>query len=114
MLTFFYVNLQKNTVTEDGLYEFTDGCGRMSTAIAQKFVEKMNAEKRYAHQKYKIPSVLQIRMMGCKGILVHDPSLDDPTKNPEGIQVYLRNSQKKFPWNLATIKKGKCYYDMLY
>jgi len=44
-------------------FEFTDGCGRMSTRIAQKFVRKTG---RYQHLEYKVPSVIQIRIMGCK------------------------------------------------
>ena len=96
-----------NLVTSNGKYEFTDGCGRMSTQIARKFVEKMNVAHRYSHQApYYVPSVIQFRMMGCKGILVHDPTLDDSKTNPEGIQVYLRDSQDKFPWNRTTVKKG--------
>ena len=98
-------------MTTNGKYEFTDGCGRMSTKVARAFVENMtkynpNVVQRYAHQPFKVPSVIQFRMMGCKGILVHDPTLDDPDKNPDGIQVYLRDSQNKFPWNTKTIKKG--------
>lgn len=82
-------------------YEFTDGCGRMSTQLARKFCDKLEINYRYRHQKpYQVPSVLQFRMMGCKGILVHDPTLDEP-----GMPwLVLRDSQRKFEWNMKTKK----------
>ena len=84
--------LERDWKTACGEYEFTDGCGRMSTNIARQFLKAI-AEKndgnsvfgKYEHQKHQVPSVIQFRMMGCKGILVHDPTLDDkdPLKNLE-------------------------------
>ena len=48
-------------------FEFTDGCGRMSTGLARRFVEALRIGHRYEHQlPHKVMSVLQMRMMGCK------------------------------------------------
>ena len=84
-----------------GELEFTDGCGRMSTKIAKQFLQQMGnyAKERYSHQEYGVPSVIQFRMMGCKGILMHDPTLDE-----SGKDVMLRDSQWKFDWNMETRK----------
>ena len=86
--------LERDWKTACGEYEFTDGCGRMSTNIARQFLKAI-AEKndgnsvfgKYEHQKHQVPSVIQFRMMGCKGILVHDPTLDD--KDPLKISNFL-------------------------
>ncbi|CBY39877.1 unnamed protein product [Oikopleura dioica] len=83
---------------------FTDGCGRMSTQLAQRFTLNKHCANRYKHQSFEVPSIVQIRFMGCKGILVHDPSLDF-----SGKDVILRESQKKFEWNFNTIK-GRLKY----
>ena len=40
--------------------------------------------------------------MGCKGIIMHDPTLD-----AEGEILVLRKSQQKFEWNMNTIKGVK-------
>lgn len=88
---------------ENNRFEFTDGCGRMSTHLAKLFVKKLNIQYRYNHQSHKVPSVLQFRMMGCKGILVHDPSLDEQGQP----WVVLRDSQWKFDWNMETVKYGE-------
>jgi len=49
-------------------------------------------------------SVLQMRIMGCKGILMHDPSLDKPQADGKIYDVVLRDSQHKFDWNMKTVK----------
>ena len=46
-------------------FQFTDGCGRMSTNFARKFTND-KIRPRYHHQKYQMPSVIQIRIMGFK------------------------------------------------
>ena len=74
-------------------YNFTDGCGFISTECAQRVTEKMNLETVYKDVKApEIPSVFQIRLKGCKGVLCHNPSLE------QGIQI--RPSMEKFTWNL--------------
>lgn len=47
---------------------FSDGVGRMSEAVANTVAEVMNLDF--------VPSAVQIRMGGCKGVLSYDPSLD--------------------------------------
>ena len=51
--------------------------------------------------------MLQMRIMGCKGILMHDPTLDVPQDDGELYDVVLRDSQHKFEWNMKTVKKDE-------
>lgn len=74
-------------------YNFTDGCGFISTECALRITEKLNLQTVYKDVKSpEIPSVFQIRLKGCKGVLCHNPSLE------QGIQI--RPSMEKFTWNL--------------
>ena len=75
-------------------YNFTDGCGFISTECALRVTEKLNLETMYKDIKSPaIPSVFQIRLKGCKGVLCHHDCLE------EGIQI--RPSMEKFAWTLA-------------
>ena len=56
----------------------------MSTHIAKQFLQAIAKKnegnkiiEKFEHQTHQVPSVIQFRMMGCKGILVHDPTLDN-------------------------------------
>ena len=49
-------------------------------------------------------SVLQMRVMGCKGILMHDPTLDKEQPDGKIYDVVMRDSQHKFEWNKDTLK----------
>ena len=74
-------------------YNFTDGCGFISTECALRVTEKLNLQTLYKDVKSpEIPSVFQIRLKGCKGVLCHNPNLE------QGIQI--RPSMEKFTWNL--------------
>ena len=74
-------------------YNFTDGCGFISTECALRVTEKLNLQTLYKDVKSpEIPSVFQIRLKGCKGVLCHNPILE------QGIQI--RPSMEKFTWNL--------------
>lgn len=74
-------------------YNFTDGCGFISTECAQRVIETLDLETVYRDIKSpSIPSVFQIRLKGCKGVLCHNPSLE------QGMQI--RPSMEKFTWNL--------------
>ena len=42
--------------------------------------------------EYGVMSVLQMRVMGCKGILMHDPRLDQPQKDGKIYDVVMRDS----------------------
>lgn len=62
-------------------YVFTDGCGFMSTEFAKKIMAKLDLDY--------VPSVVQFRYKGFKGILVHVPELTQ-------YSVQFRESMKKF------------------
>lgn len=64
-------------------YCFTDGCGLISVDLAMELA----AELRLAH----CPSVFQIRLKGCKGVVALDPNL-------KGRQILIRKSMEKFIW----------------
>eukprot|EP00118_Oscarella_pearsei_P013827 m.114425 g.114425 ORF g.114425 m.114425 type:complete len:1639 (+) comp37497_c0_seq1:435-5351(+) len=76
-------------------FNFTDGCGRISLKAAREVVNALPPHVKwlYERQKTKVPSVYQIRLQGCKGVLALDVNL------PRGIQI--RPSMKKFEWRLS-------------
>ena len=63
---------------------FTDGCGAVSVALANRLKERCKRIDDYH------PSVFQIRYQGCKGVVMVDPNLK------EGQQLVIRPSMKKF------------------
>ena len=67
-------------------YNFSDGVGKISPALAQIAASELgilqNAEKP--------PSVFQIRAGGCKGVVAVWPTLSS-------TEIYIRRSQYKFP-----------------
>lgn len=72
-------------------YNFTDGCGFISKDCAEKVVRQLALENIYKDIiNPALPSVFQIRIKGCKGILVLSPTLAN------GIQI--RPSIEKFIW----------------
>ena len=74
-------------------YNFTDGCGFISKDCAEKVVQHLGLGNIYKDiTTPALPSVFQIRIKGCKGILVFSPTLG------KGIQI--RPSMEKFIWNL--------------
>lgn len=60
---------------------FTDGVGKMSPLLAQMVAEDWQLDT--------VPSAVQFRMGGCKGVLVTWPEA-------KGIEVHIRKSQEKF------------------
>lgn len=64
---------------------FTDGCGAVSQAIAERLRESCRLTDDNYH-----PSVFQIRYQGCKGVVMIDP------KRKETEQLVIRPSMKKF------------------
>ena len=73
-------------------FTFTDGCGFISTECARKVTKSLKLEYLYKDIKSpEIPSVFQVRIKGCKGVLCHDPRL------AQGIQI--RPSMEKFVWS---------------
>lgn len=86
-------------------FNFTDGCGFISTQCAQQVTNNLNIETVYESIKSpEIPSVFQIRLKGCKGVLCHNPNLE------KGLQI--RPSMEKFTWSrvgphpLGIVDKG--------
>jgi len=67
-------------VTSNG-YMFSDGCASMSLSIAKRAAEALNL--------HYIPSAVQIRLAGIKGMLSLDPTL-------EGDVICVRPSMEKF------------------
>ena len=65
---------------------FTDGVGKISPFLAQMVA----AEYRLPNSVNDPPSVMQIRLGGCKGVLTVDPAV-------KGKEVHIRGSQQKFP-----------------
>ena len=76
--------MYKEDIKSGGL-NFTDGCGAVSVELAKKFLEGIQG----VDVKY-LPSVLQIRYGGCKGVVMVDPNLKGAK------QLVIRESMKKF------------------
>ncbi|CAF0708569.1 unnamed protein product [Brachionus calyciflorus] len=72
-------------------FNFTDGCGLISIKLMTEITDKLNITSSYEHQKYKCPSVIQIRLNGCKGVL-------STWENMTERKIKLRKSLVKFEW----------------
>uniref|UniRef100_A0A7E4V712 RNA-directed RNA polymerase n=1 Tax=Panagrellus redivivus TaxID=6233 RepID=A0A7E4V712_PANRE len=82
-------------------YTFSDGCGRMSFKFAKEIAESLKLER-------CVPSVVQFRFRGYKGILYTDHHIDDIRELAESIgapstenmwyekSLFMRSSQLKF------------------
>ena len=75
----------EDITTIDGNFNFTDGCGKISERLARRILQGANVSL----ESHEIPSVLQIRYEGCKGVVVRDPSLTE-------VDLLIRKSMKKF------------------
>jgi regulator of nonsense transcripts 1 len=73
-------------------YTFTDGCGYISPVVAEMIADHLGISAKYKHQIYPYPSVFQVRLLGCKGVLSLKPSLE------KGVEI--RKSMEKFKWSL--------------
>jgi RNA-dependent RNA polymerase len=69
--------------TADRQYIFTDGVGKMSDMVARLAGDRMGI-------KNDVPSVIQFRLGGCKGVLTIDPNMRG------AIDIRVRESQFKF------------------
>ncbi|KAI8053420.1 RNA dependent RNA polymerase-domain-containing protein [Syncephalis plumigaleata] len=69
--------------SSDDKYMFSDGVGRMSVAVARAVEEKMGLKE--------LPSAIQFRLGGCKGVLTLHPPL-----SPASPHIEYRESQRKF------------------
>lgn len=81
--------IQIDDVERNG-YNFTDGCGKVSIKTAEALTKSLGVGHLYSHQEVKVPSVFQVRLKGCKGVLALDLGVE------HGIQV--RPSMVKFEW----------------
>jgi hypothetical protein len=73
--------------SSDGKFNFTDGCGFIGEGLARLIIDNL-----YPSQSFPIPSVIQLRWQGFKGIVTLNRSI-----SPETMQ--LRPSLKKFETN---------------
>jgi hypothetical protein len=71
-------------------FNFTDGCGLISTELLKEIAAIRNISSVYENQIHKCPSVIQIRLNGCKGVL---SAIDTRDK-----LIRLRPSMIKFEW----------------
>jgi RNA-dependent RNA polymerase len=75
-------NLIPDVVTPNGKYNFTDGVGQISHMAATIAANQLKLSG-------PLPSVMQFRLGGCKGILTFSPAL-------RGNEIKIRESQFKF------------------
>lgn len=81
---------------ERNKYCFTDGNGLVSKGLAKLIFEKLNDNC----QKYDsiTPSAYQIRIAGCKGLIITDPQ-----STYEQFYIKIRPSMKKVDCNDWTL-----------
>lgn len=73
-------------------FNFTDGCGLISLPLLIKIAELKNISAYYRHQQFKCPSVIQIRINSCKGVLAaYNTDMNER-------KIWLRKSLVKFEW----------------
>ena len=74
-------------------YCFTDGNGLVSKGLAKLIFQQLN-DKNHQVKNIPIPSAYQIRLAGCKGLIIIDPQSTD-----EQFYMKIRPSMKKFDCN---------------
>lgn len=74
-------------------YCFTDGVGKMSPLLSEMIAKDWDLEE--------VPSAVQFRMGGCKGVLVTWPNI-------KGTEVHVRKSQEKFEAVFNGLEVIKC------
>ncbi|CAF1146461.1 unnamed protein product [Rotaria sordida] len=85
-------------------YYFTDGNGLISKGLARIIAERLNYLVKYEENEL-YPSAYQIRIAGCKGIVIIDP---DSTLNQ--FYIKIRPSMKKFDcdeWDLDICEESQ-------
>ncbi|KAI0033365.1 RNA-directed RNA polymerase 2 [Vararia minispora EC-137] len=76
--------------TEDGVYCFTDGVGKISLELAEKIWAEQQAQRKRARKSREPhPRAFQIRLQGAKGMLAVDYRL-------QGSVIAIRESMTKF------------------
>ncbi|CAF1034878.1 unnamed protein product [Rotaria sordida] len=89
---------------ERNSYCFTDGNGLISKGLARKIAEQFGYLVKY-EQNELYPSAYQIRMAGCKGIVIIDP---ESTTNQ--FYIKIRSSMEKFKydeWDLDICEESR-------
>lgn len=81
------VKIIADVTSEDGRYNFTDGCGAIGSELHRKIVE--GARLAGLLPDGYTPSVLQIHLKGYKGVVTLDPKLKTDT-------IFIRRSMVKF------------------
>eukprot|EP00761_Pharyngomonas_kirbyi_P013611 gb/GECH01013640.1/.p1 GENE.gb/GECH01013640.1/~~gb/GECH01013640.1/.p1 ORF type:complete len:1108 (+),score=260.03 gb/GECH01013640.1/:1-3324(+) len=89
----------------DKKYEFTDGCGIIRRSFVQQIYEKYCEIKEYDHNRTYIPSGIQIRYRGFKGMLL--------TWNDEdGECIYDRRMREAFHHHKIVFTKSMEKFDI--
>ncbi|VUC33169.1 unnamed protein product [Clonostachys rosea] len=76
-------------------YCFSDGVGKMSSVVARLVMEELTLDV------FEDPRAFQFRMGGCKGLLTVCPDIN-------GINVHIRESQKKFESRYNKLEIIRC------
>ena len=78
-------------------YNFTDGNGFISKGLAKMVAERLSICSTTSQQSV-LPTAYQIRMAGCKGLLIIDPQ-----SNFDQFYAKIRPSMNKFKCNDWTL-----------
>ncbi|CAF1143464.1 unnamed protein product [Didymodactylos carnosus] len=89
--TKYYAMMIDDVETEDKKYCFTDGIGKISWGVAGEIARKLNIP---LGSRDDIPSVFQVRIAGCKGMLAIDPE-----SSFKDYYIKFRGSMEKFKSN---------------
>ncbi|RWS05204.1 RNA-dependent RNA polymerase 1-like protein [Dinothrombium tinctorium] len=76
-------------------YKFSDGAGMVSQEFAEKITGRLK-EYKLLPESARIPSAFQIRLGGCKGLLVTWPNLKEIRKDLLPYDIVIRDSMRKF------------------
>lgn len=76
-------------------YCFTDGNGLVSKGLAKLIYEKLSNKQ---EKPIIVPSAYQIRIAGCKGLIIIDPQ-----SSFDQFYIKIRPSMKKFECNDWTL-----------
>ncbi|CAF5149225.1 unnamed protein product, partial [Rotaria sp. Silwood1] len=94
---------QLEDIERNGYY-FTDGIGLISKGLARKVAEKLDYLIKY-EQNELYPSAYQIRMAGCKGVVIIDPE-----STLDQFYIKFRPSMRKFyydEWDLDICEESR-------
>ena len=84
-----YIIEGNDIMTSEKKYNFSDGCGKISTQLAKLIYAQMPSYKQVNDPQKYAPSVFQIRLQGIKGVVAIDSSL-------QKCKLFIRPSMIKF------------------